>query len=1426
MKMQKSTGALLMMLGLLMEVLSCAAYGQTTLYPTNGVPESFSTDPFSNNRWTRGDADMKWRSDVKIIWVERNVQSTATTKESFSINPAGYNPLTLKFSCQNDKVGTNQCWIKATVNTTDKVTVYYTGGKVPQTVDLTNFPDPITSLTFTFQGVAQSTEVPYPAARLDDVSIVGTPRAFTATFDAQGGSAPSPASKSVTYNAAYGTLATTSRTGYAFNGWYTAPTGGTLVTAATIVTTASNHTLYAQWTANSYTVGYDADPKPGGVLGGPASILHAGAGAGDTIGFTVDANPGWSLTGVDASSGVVNHTGSNEYTLSGVTGPASKSDRGLEALASQADTKATKPRVIVSTDIGGDPDDYQSMVHYLIYADRFDTEGLIASPGTGRKDNILSVINAYETDYPSLASNSSEYPSPATLRPLAKQGATVASPAAGYSSATEGSNWIISCADKADSRPLYVLVWGAITDVAQAVHDAPRIKSKIRVYFIASWNTSQDKNARNYLYNSHSDLWWIECNSTFRGMYVGGTQTGDLGNLTFIAQHVRYHGALGDFFYSKKTDLKMGDSPSVLYMLNGDPGAPTTQHWGGMFRTTGHGTHYWTDLTDTQYREGSYDGAKTVNVWRTSFLRDWQARMDWAGGEIHPVEVNLVNNPSFEVDPIPPTWPHYASSVTGWTVGGGSILNDSGGPFYTSALGSIPDGAKLYGNQGAGILSQPISGLYHGRSFRLVFHVNNRSGRPPMDLTATLGSQTLYGPTTIPTNSGVFHYVSLGPVQYNSAWGNTLTFHFTNPQGDSTLLLDNVQILSAQGHTVTYQSDPAGGGSVSGPGSIATGGTLGDSISMTVTPNPGFLLSTVVASNGNVLPAGGNQYSLSGVTANTTVTAFFIEGQPEGEGTVEGQPEGEGTVEGQPEGEGTIEGQPEGEGTIEGQPEGEGTLEGQPEGEGTVEGQPEGEGTVEGQPEGEGTAEGQPEGEGSAEGQLEGEGESEFDVTVTATFSPIHYTVEYMALPAEGGNVSGSITIDHDGTLADEITIVVTVNPGWKNTGVNATHGVIVHDTGDNYTLSGVTANTTVTAYFEEDGGEGAIEGEGLEEGQAEGEGAIEGDGESEGEPLIIEVCSATAPILITGEPDSTVISILEIPDNFSIVDIDVELDVSHPCVPDLRFELIAPDATTVMLIEHIGMGGILTGEGCPTQFLDTVLDDESPTSLPDGMEPYTGAFNIAHPTAGLLADFDGLLASGVWVLRVTNGFDLTGTLEDWCLRVTGEYLSEGEGQPEGVVEGEGQPEGVVEGEGQPEGTVEGEGQPEGTVEGEGVAEGTPDGEGQTEGTAEGEGQGSGSHTADQDNNGRINLTELLRVIQFFNIKGFQCVTPPAISEDGYLPGPGQDHGCVTHQSDYNPQDWQINLTELLRLIQFFNTGGYHACPDENTEDGFCPGPA
>ncbi|HEX5789557.1 MAG TPA: InlB B-repeat-containing protein, partial [Luteolibacter sp.] len=73
----------------------------------------------------------------------------------------------------------------------------------------------------------------------------------TVSFDANGGTTPSPASMTVTTGAAYGTLATTSRVGYTFKGWYTAATGGTAVTGATTVTEVGNHTLYAQWTTGT-----------------------------------------------------------------------------------------------------------------------------------------------------------------------------------------------------------------------------------------------------------------------------------------------------------------------------------------------------------------------------------------------------------------------------------------------------------------------------------------------------------------------------------------------------------------------------------------------------------------------------------------------------------------------------------------------------------------------------------------------------------------------------------------------------------------------------------------------------------------------------------------------------------------------------------------------------------------------------------------------------------------------------------------------------------------------------------------------------------------------------------------------------------------------------------------------------------------------
>lgn len=97
-------------------------------------------------------------------------------------------------------------------------------------------------------------------------------------------------------------------------------------------------------------------------------------------------------------------------------------------------------------------------------------------------------------------------------------------------------------------------------------------------------------------------------------------------------------------------------------------------------------------------------------------------------------------------------------------------------------------------------------------------------------------------------------------------------------------------------------------------------------------------------------------------------------------------------------------------------------------------------------------------------------------------------------------------------------------------------------------------------------------------------------------------------------------------------------------------------------------------------------------------------------------------------------------------------------------------------------------------------------------------------HRADQNGDGRINLSELLRVIQFYNSAGYRCAAPENPTEDGYVPGTSGAQDCFPHSSDYNPQDWIINLSELLRLIQFYNSLGFEPCPDAvpPTEDGFC----
>ena len=87
------------------------------------------------------------------------------------------------------------------------------------------------------------------------------PVTCTVAFAANGGGV-SESTRIILMGAAVGTLPTPTRTGYTFDGWFTAANGGIQVSASTVVT--ENVTYYAHWTVNQYTVTFDANGGEGG----------------------------------------------------------------------------------------------------------------------------------------------------------------------------------------------------------------------------------------------------------------------------------------------------------------------------------------------------------------------------------------------------------------------------------------------------------------------------------------------------------------------------------------------------------------------------------------------------------------------------------------------------------------------------------------------------------------------------------------------------------------------------------------------------------------------------------------------------------------------------------------------------------------------------------------------------------------------------------------------------------------------------------------------------------------------------------------------------------------------------------------------------------------------------------------------------------
>ena len=90
---------------------------------------------------------------------------------------------------------------------------------------------------------------------------------YTVSFNTNGG-VPVPNNADVTYDSIYGSVLNTmvKKTGYSFEGWFSASTGGTQLFASNFVTTASDHTVYARWKPIEYTISYDKNGGKNGVV--------------------------------------------------------------------------------------------------------------------------------------------------------------------------------------------------------------------------------------------------------------------------------------------------------------------------------------------------------------------------------------------------------------------------------------------------------------------------------------------------------------------------------------------------------------------------------------------------------------------------------------------------------------------------------------------------------------------------------------------------------------------------------------------------------------------------------------------------------------------------------------------------------------------------------------------------------------------------------------------------------------------------------------------------------------------------------------------------------------------------------------------------------------------------------------------------------
>jgi hypothetical protein len=336
---------------------------------------------------------------------------------------------------------------------------------------------------------------------------------------------------------------------------------------------------------------------------------------------------------------------------------------GIPAAAEARWLPDAKPRLFILTDIANEPDDEESMVRLLVYANEFDLEGLVATTSTHlrnrtRVDLIHRQIDAYAQVHHNLLKHAPGFPTAKALRAVAATGQPAFGMAAvGEGKSSAGSRLLLDVADKADTRPLWVSVWGGANTLAQALDDARRERSavdldrlvaKLRVYTI-----SDQDDAGPWLRREFPKLFYIVSPGGNYGRATWSGISGDrhykngpghkfhlVDNPWLEENVIKHHGPLGAL-YPRVAYIMEGDTPSFLGLINNGLGwhvSPAYGGWGGRYalhQPGGETRSIWTNNQNSRDTVTADNGQTectdmaTIWRWREHFQHDFAARMDW-----------------------------------------------------------------------------------------------------------------------------------------------------------------------------------------------------------------------------------------------------------------------------------------------------------------------------------------------------------------------------------------------------------------------------------------------------------------------------------------------------------------------------------------------------------------------------------------------------------------------------------------------------------------------------------------------------------------------------------------------------------------------------------------------------------------------------